>query len=598
MPACCSWSDVLQYETNKVTRIQSMNYGTIKWLLHVIVFSYVSFALVSDKLYQRKESVISSVHTKVKGIAEVTENVTEGGVLKSLHSVFDTADYTFPLQGNSFFVMTNFLKSEGQEQKRCPEYPRRGVQCDSNKDCREGWMDPQSKGIQTGKCIPYDDKNKKEKTCEVFAWCPTEEGKEAPRPALLRSAENFTVLIKNNIDFPGHNYTTRNILPDTGILCTFHKIHNPQCPIFRLGDIFQEAGENFSEVAVQGGIMGIEIYWDCNLDSWSHHCYPRYSFRRLDDKYTNESLVPGYNFRYAKYYKENNVEKRTLIKAYGIRFDILVFGTGGKFDIIQLVVYIGSTLSYFGLATVFIDLLINTYSSAFCRSSVYPYCTCCEPCAVNEYYYRKKCESVVEPKRTLKYVSFVDEPYIRMVDQQLLGKSLQVVKGQEVPRPRMDITSLSRLSLSLHDSPPVPGQPEEMQLLREEVAPRSGDSPGWCQCGNCLPSRLPENRRALEELCCRRKWGPCITTSALFRKLVLSRQTLQLLLLYQEPLLGLEEEVGNRRLRHCAYGCYALWRFGSQDMADFAILPSCCRWRIRKEFPKTEGQYSGFKCPY
>lgn len=42
MPACCSWSDVLQYETNKVTRIQSMNYGTIKWLLHVIVFSYVS----------------------------------------------------------------------------------------------------------------------------------------------------------------------------------------------------------------------------------------------------------------------------------------------------------------------------------------------------------------------------------------------------------------------------------------------------------------------------------------------------------------------------------------------------------------------------
>lgn len=27
------------------------------------------------------------------------------------------------------------------------------------------------------------------------------------RPALLTSAENFTVLIKNNIDFPGHNYT-------------------------------------------------------------------------------------------------------------------------------------------------------------------------------------------------------------------------------------------------------------------------------------------------------------------------------------------------------------------------------------------------------
>ncbi|CAH6778891.1 P2X purinoceptor 7 [Phodopus roborovskii] len=596
MPACCSWNDVLQYETSKVTRIQSVNYGTIKWVLHVMVFSYVSFALVSDKLYQRKEPVISSVHTKVKGIAKVTENVMEGGVMKSLHSVFDTADYTFPLQGNSFFVMTNFLKSEGQEQKLCPEFPTgRSALCKSDSDCKEGWMDAQSKGLQTGKCIQYD---KNRKTCEVFAWCPAEEGKEAPRPALLRSAENFTVLIKNNIHFPGHNYTTRNILPDLNISCIFHKTQNPQCPIFRLGDIFQEAGEDFSEVAIQGGIMGIEIYWDCNLDSWSHHCQPKYSFRRLDDKYTNESLIPGYNFRHAKYYKENNVEKRTLIKAFGIRFDILVFGTGGKFDIIQLVVYIGSTLSYFGLATVFIDLIINTYSSSFCRSGVYPYCKCCEVCAVNEYYYRKKCELVVEPKPTLKYVSFVDEPHIRMVDQQLLGKSLQIVKGQEVPRPQMDIMDLPRLSLSLHDSPPVPGQPEEVQLLCKEAVPKSGDSPGWCQCGKCLPSRLPENRRALEELCCRRKPGPCISTSELFWKLVLSRQALQLLLLYQEPLLVLEEEATNRRLRHCAYRCYTIWRFGSQDMADFAILPSCCRWRIRKEFPKTEGQYSGFKCPY
>ncbi|XP_051017503.1 P2X purinoceptor 7 isoform X2 [Acomys russatus] len=584
------------YKSVKVLQIHSKWLGTLKNTFLVAICIYICFALVSDKLYQRKEPVISSVHTKVKGIAEVTENVMEGGVMKSVRRIFDPADYTFPMQqGNSFFVMTNFLKSENQEQKLCPEFPTRSALCHSDKSCKKGWMDPQSKGIRTGKCIQYDETRR---TCEVSAWCPAEEGKVAPRPALLRSAENFTVLIKNNIDFPGHNYTTRNILPDLNTSCTFHKTRSPQCPIFRLGDIFQEAGENFSEVAVQGGIMGIEIYWDCNLDSWSHRCYPRYSFRRLDDKYTNESLIPGYNFRYAKYYKENKVEKRTLIKAFGIRFDILVFGTGGKFDIIQLVVYIGSTLSYFGLATVFIDLLINTYSGAFCRSRVYPYCKCCEPCAINEHYYRKKCESIMEPKPTLKYVSFVDEPCIRMVEQQLLGKSLQVVKGQEVPRPQMDFTELSRLSLSLHDSPPVSGQPEEIQLLCKEVPPRSGHSPGWCQCGKCLPSQLPENRRALEELCCRRKPGRCITTSELFWKLVLSRQALQLLLLYQEPLLVLEEEATNRRLRHRAYRCYATWRFGSQDMADFAILPSCCRWRIRKEFPKTEGQYTGFQYPY
>ncbi|XP_055003552.1 P2X purinoceptor 7 [Sorex araneus] len=590
MPDYCNCSDVFQYETDKVIRIQSRNYGTIKWLLHMIVFSYVSFALLSDKLYQHKEPLISSVHTKVKGVAEVQEEFVENGLKRVKQNVFDTADYTFPLQGNSFFVMTNFLKTEGQVRGLCPEQPTRRTICNSDRNCKKGWMDPQSKGIQTGRCVVYKGTLR---TCEVSAWCPTEAVEEAPRPALLNSAENFTVLIKNNIDFPAHNYTTRNILPGLNITCIFHKIQNPQCPVFRLGDIFQEVGDNFSEVAIQGGIMGIEIYWDCNLDAWSHSCRPKYSFRRLDDKNAKESSYPGYNFRYAKYYKENNIEKRTLIKVFGIRFDILVFGTGGKFNFINLLVNIGSTLSYFGLATLVIDFLINTYSSKCCRSHVYPCCKFCKPCVVNEYYYQKKCETIVEPKATLKYVSFVDEPcIIRMVDQQLLGKSLQDVKSEAVARPQTDFTDLSRLPLSVYRPSRTSRQQEEVEMLRE------ADSPRWCQCGNCRPSQLPENSRCLEELCCRKTQGPCITSSQLFKSLVLSRDALQFLLLYKEPLLAVDVDVTNRELRHCAYRCYATWRFGSQDLADFAILPSCCRWRIRKEFPKSEGQYSGFKNPY
>nr|XP_030716158.1 P2X purinoceptor 7 isoform X2 [Globicephala melas] len=584
-----------QHTSAKVVLIENLWIGTLKKLFIVGTLLYICFALVNDKRYQWKEPVISSVHAKVKGVGEVKKEIMENGLKKVVWNVFDTADYTVPLQGNSFFVMTNFLKIEGQEQGLCPEYPTRGTLCSSDRGCKKGWMGPKSKGIQTGRCIEYKGK---QKTCEVSAWCPVEAVEKAPEPALLGTAENFTVLIKNNIDFPRHNYTTRNILPDINVTCTFHKTQNPQCPIFRLGDIFQETGDNFSDVAIQGGIMGIEIYWDCNLDRWFHHCRPKYSFRRLDDKTAKESLYPGYNFRYAKYYKENNTEKRTLIKAFGIRFDILVFGTGGKFDIIQLIVYIGSNLSYFGLATVFIDFLINTYSNKCCRSRIYPCCKCCEPCAVNEYYYRKKCESIVEPKQTLKYVSFVDEPHIRMVNQRLLGRSLQDVEGEEVPRPPMDFTDLSRLPLSLQEPPPIPGQPETIQLLSEGASPRSSDCPNWCQCGKCLPSQLPERQRCLEELCCRKKLGACITTSEPFKKLILSRHVLQFLLHYQEPLLVLDADSTNSQLRHCAYRCYTTWRFGSQDLADFAILPSCCRWRIRREFPKREGQYSGFKSPY
>ncbi|XP_028914648.1 P2X purinoceptor 7 isoform X3 [Ornithorhynchus anatinus] len=515
MPGDCSWRNVCEYETDKVVRIQSVTYGNIKWILHMIVFSYVSFALVKDKLYQHKEPLISSVHTKVKGLAEVKGH--------TLPRIFDTADYTFSLPGNSFFVLTNFIETY-QRQGQCPEYPSPRTLCSTDRSCKAGRMDPQSKGIQTGKCVKYDETRK---TCEVASWCPVEALRDAPQPALLKSAENFTVLIKNNIDFPAHNYTTRNILPDLNTSCMFHKTQNPQCPIFRLGDILQETGEEFSEVAIKGGIMGIEISWDCNLDRWFHHCRPKYSFRRLDDKTTNESLYPGFNFRYAKYYKEGGIDTRTLIKAYGIRFDILVFGT------------------------------------------------------------------------TLKYVSFVDEPHIRMVDKQLLGESLQDAKGEKVPRPDTDFTVFTKLRPPLPYQAPAPGHPQELQPLNREEPPASDrESPHWCHCGNCSQSQLPKGNRCLEELCCREKKGPCITISALFQELVLSRPTLQFMLFYRDPLMTLDSDALTRELRHCAYKRYIDWRFGSEDMVDFAILPSCCRWRIRKEFPKPGGQYSGYKSFY
>lgn len=46
----------------------------------------------------------------------------------------------FSLQGNSFFVMTNYLKSEGQEQKLCPEVSRGPFQSGQGGDAVKGEM--------------------------------------------------------------------------------------------------------------------------------------------------------------------------------------------------------------------------------------------------------------------------------------------------------------------------------------------------------------------------------------------------------------------------------------------------------------------------
>ncbi|XP_043354337.1 P2X purinoceptor 7 isoform X3 [Dermochelys coriacea] len=538
MAAFFSLKNLCEYETSKVVRFQSVSYGSLKWTFHMIVFLYVCYVLVTDKRYQKKDSVISSVHTKVKGVVQT-------------HSrIWDTAEYTIPMQGiDSFFVITNIIMTENQFQSVCPEYPIAKAVCSSNVSCKKGHMNPHSNGIQTGSCVNY---NATIKTCEVSAWCPVESMKGAP---------------------------VRNFSPKLNISCTFNKITAPGCPIFQLGDIFQATGENFSEMAIQGGIMGIEINWDCNLDKWFHRCSPQYSFRRLDDKTTTE--YPGYNFRFAKYYKSpNGMEERTLIKAYGIRFDILVFGTAGRFNIFELLVYTGSVLSYFGLAQFIIDFLITSYTYPCCKTSI------------KEYYFREKCESAPGPKWTLMYVSYVDDPHVILVHEPL-RTSLQNVKGEivQLQKDTGAFTDTTKLTAHYPIRVPALAKAHEMQPLKSEgqTSP-SHDRPAWCCCGKCH-----QTQSFREQLCCRRKEGSCITTSALFEQLVLSRSALEFILLYKEPLLDLNTETLNNHLRHCAYRQYIHWRFGSAEVESSALIPSCCRWKIRETFPSEDGKYTGLE---
>ncbi|KAG8590628.1 hypothetical protein GDO81_006818 [Engystomops pustulosus] len=65
------------------------------------------------------------------------------------------------------------------------------------------------------------------------------------------------------------------------------------------------------------------------------------------------------HFRYAKYYRDvNGSDYRTLIKAFGIRFDIMVNGKAGKFNIIPTIINIGSGLALMGVGAFFCDLVL------------------------------------------------------------------------------------------------------------------------------------------------------------------------------------------------------------------------------------------------
>ncbi|CAO2629421.1 P2X purinoceptor 2 [Lemmus lemmus] len=239
-----------------------------------------------------------------------------------------------------------------------------------------------SVGIRTGRCVPYYHGDSK--TCEVSAWCPVEDGTSDNSQFLGKMAPNFTILIKNNIHYPKFKFSKGNIASQKNDYlkhCTFDQDSDPYCPIFRLGFIVEQAGENFTELAHKGGVIGVIINWDCDLDLSESECNPKYSFRRLDPKY--ESASSGYNFRFAKYYKINTTTTtRTLIKAYGIRIDVIVHGQAGKFSLIPTIINLATALTSIGVGSFLCDWILLTFMNK------------------NKLYSHKKFDKVRTPRHT------------------------------------------------------------------------------------------------------------------------------------------------------------------------------------------------------
>ncbi|XP_061819112.1 P2X purinoceptor 1 isoform X1 [Nerophis lumbriciformis] len=346
-------SDFLfEYETPRQVLVRNKKVGVACRLIQLGVLAYIiGWEFIYEKGYQSTDTGVSSVYTKMKGVGYTN--------VSGVQRVWDVADYVFPSQGDfSFVVMTNYIITTEQKIDKCPELPGKH-NCRSDVDCPGGEYKRSGHGRMTGVC------NNTTKTCEVLAWCPVENDRIIPDPPLLLSAENYTLFIKNSVTFPSYGVTRSNIVEhvDAAYIrkCLHDRKKAPFCPIFRLGDIIKQSGFNFQTIAKVGGAIGIVIDWTCNFDVDVKHCKPKYSFHGLygNPKETdNVGTSVGYNFRHAKHYKEDKVDKRTLLKVFGIRIDIIVESLGRKFDIIPTLTAIGSGVGIFGVATVVCDLVL------------------------------------------------------------------------------------------------------------------------------------------------------------------------------------------------------------------------------------------------
>lgn len=76
---------------------------------------------------------------------------------------------------------------------------------------------------------------------------------------LLEDVKDFTVMLKNSVEFPDcgnqqgrnlPNHMTESKQVDLKT-CMYDKLTDPHCPIFRIGDIVKWGGDDFSRVAIK-----------------------------------------------------------------------------------------------------------------------------------------------------------------------------------------------------------------------------------------------------------------------------------------------------------------------------------------------------------
>ena len=326
---------------------------TCRFVQLLILIYACGYILWYKRGYQDRDlSLLSSITLAVQGIGNYENHLT---------MTLDNADFIIPPQeNNALFIMTNFIQTDQQTTLCAEGVVNKDANCTNDAQCEaKGRYHFRSNGRWTGKC------RKPEGRCEMDGWCPVENDLVIPNPIL--HTVNYTILLKNFVEFTRFNITRKNILNASSYFrtCHYHPIHDKLCPTFRINDllnIVESDNEERYKMLKHGAVLRIKIDWKCNLDLGEEECKPYYSFGRLDSRSRDESFSFGFNFRYASYWKIKNESYRTLTKAFGLKFIVTVSGDAGRFSLLVLTLNIGSMIGVLGLATFICDIVALYFS--------------------------------------------------------------------------------------------------------------------------------------------------------------------------------------------------------------------------------------------
>ncbi|XP_075019851.1 P2X purinoceptor 3 isoform X5 [Calonectris borealis] len=318
-------TDFFSYETTKSVVVKSWVVGAINRGVQLLILTYfIGWVFLHEKAYQVRDTVIeSSVVTKVKGIGHYAGRV------------LDTADYVTPHQVRG-------LRAPGS--LPCLSFPSRMARGAARVTVT---YPPGHLGVRGGHQADPDGEpgagrlpgERSRVPLHGRPRLPGEEPRHGQRGAdrALRPLQRDPAHLRDPGLVPaggGHRRRV-SVTGDTGgqgSLCPLRVPRDtPSLPQPRhaggrkLHPLHQEQHPLPALRLREGGVLGIKIGWVCDLDHAWERCLPRYSFTRLDG--LARTPAPGYNFRHARYYRwQDGTERRTLTKAFGIRFDVLVYG--------------------------------------------------------------------------------------------------------------------------------------------------------------------------------------------------------------------------------------------------------------------------------
>ncbi|KER34270.1 ATP P2X receptor [Opisthorchis viverrini] len=398
------------YDMPKVVRVKNRAVGLLNCLLRLsLLFYFLIFVMWCNKSYQRTDTALSGVMTKVRGVGTVATGIGDLPLW-----VIDEAEFTLqPVQKSGFFIITRIIGYTTQHYGYCAE--ARNLEdafCEHDSHCvsghiggqsirspadylPDGWkldVEADAHGIFTGNCRQATE------SCEIYGWCPVQEdldslycGAYIPEPdqstvgcndSILQSTMsneivngcmfkpisevlNYTVFIKNAIEFPYFKKASQNILKwmnETYLnTCLYNPKHEKDrfCPNFRIKDMLDLSGGNAYRLLRHGGVIAITIEWNCDLDLPIERCLPRYNFHQLDGSddglYDHKSNIEGLSMEIRRPLSKNS---RLFSRVNGIQFWVIVDGEAARFNLFIFTMSFGSNLALLGLASIICDYLL------------------------------------------------------------------------------------------------------------------------------------------------------------------------------------------------------------------------------------------------